>query len=143
MDIHSPLGANNVFTLNLDGARKVNRAKYENGTVRRFRAYQRDGKTLPLEGVFEVLFNIIQKHSSLEMIVKEINQLAISKKGDEEFTTWVINRVPVAFEAMIVSGWVDATLDPSKPVMPVISQTNVMHWHVDSNEDLRQISAAR
>jgi flavin-dependent dehydrogenase len=137
MDIYSPLGANNVFRLNLKGAEKVKRARYEHGGVRKFTAYQRDGKTLPLEGVFDMLFQIIERHSALNEIVAELNRIAISRKGDQEFQTWYVNRVPVAFEAMIVGGWIDATLDPSKPVMPVISNSKVMHWHVDSKQELR------
>ena len=139
MDIHSPLGANNVFKLNLEGATKVNRARYENGGVRRFVSYQRDGKTLPLEGVFEMLYSVIKQYSTLEDIVAELNRIALSREGDEEFKTWYINRVPVAFEAMIVGGWIDATLDETKPVMPVSSRTKVMHWHVDSKEELKKI----
>jgi flavin-dependent dehydrogenase len=142
MEIHSPLGANNVFKLNLEGAKKVNRARYENGGVRRFVAYQREGKTLPLEGVFEMLFNLLKEHSTLERIVAELNRIAIDRKNDEEFQTWYISRVPVAFEAMIVGGWVDASLDPAKPVMPVSSNTRVMHWHVESKEELKKIAEA-
>jgi flavin-dependent dehydrogenase len=140
MEIDSPLGANNVFKLNLEGATLVNRAKYELGGVRRFTAYQRDGKVLPLEGVFDMLFHLLGRYSTLDEIVAELNRLAIAHKNDEEFQTWYINRVPVAFEAMIVGGWVDATLDPSKRVMPVSSQTRVMHWHIDSKDELRKIA---
>ncbi|MDR3689797.1 MAG: NAD(P)/FAD-dependent oxidoreductase [Fimbriimonas sp.] len=140
MEIRSPLGENNVFKLNLEGAKKVRRAKYELGGVRRFVAYQRGAMTLPLEGVFEMLFNVLKEHSTLEEIVAELNRIAISRKGDKEFETWYINRVPVAFEAMIVGGWIDASLDPEKPVMPVTSNTGVMHWHVDTNEALRKIA---
>ena len=139
MEIHSPLGANNVFKLNLEGAKKVNRARYENGGVRRFVSYQRDGKSLPLEGVFEMLFNVIKQFSTLKEIVAELNRIALSREGDEEFKTWYINRVPVAFEAMIVGGWIDASLDPSKPTMPVNSRTKVMHWHVETKEELKGI----
>jgi hypothetical protein len=140
MEIHSPLGANNVFKINLEGATKVRRAKYENGGVRRFVAYQRDGKTLPLEGVFEMVFNVLKQFTTLKEIVAELNRIALSRKGDKEFETWYINRVPVAFEAMIVGGWVKATLDPSQPVMPVRSNTGVMHWHVDTKEVLKGLS---
>ncbi len=140
MDIHSPLGANNVFKLNLEGATKVNRAKYELGGVRRFIAYQRAGMTLPLEGVFEMMFHVLSKYSALKDIVGELNRIALSRKGDKEFETWYINRVPIAFEAMIVGGWVDASLDPSQPLMPVISNTTVMHWHTESKETLKLLA---
>jgi hypothetical protein len=129
MNTDSPLGANNVFELDLEGAEKVDRARYENGGVRRFVSYFRDGKTLPLEGVFDFLFQIFQRHSKLADIVAELNRVAVERKNDQEFQTWVINRVPVAFEAMIVGGWVKASLDPTKPVMPVRSNSKVMHWH--------------
>jgi flavin-dependent dehydrogenase len=142
MEIFSPLGANNVFKLNLKNAEKVERAKYENGGVRRYFSYQRNGKTLPLEGVFEMLFQILERYSSLSDIVAELNRIAVSRKGDKEFETWYVNRVPVAFEAMIVGGWIDASLNPTQPVMPVKSNSKVMHWHVDSKPLLGELSGA-
>ncbi|HEY3781964.1 MAG TPA: tryptophan 7-halogenase [Fimbriimonadaceae bacterium] len=141
MDTPNPLGTNNVFKLNLTGARKVDRAKYENGGVRRYIAYQRDGKSLPLEGVFEMLFNILKEHSTLGEIIRELNRVANARKNDQEFQNWYIKRVPVAFEAMIISGWVDASLDPTKPVMPITSGPGVFHWHVDSKEVLKKLAS--
>jgi flavin-dependent dehydrogenase len=140
MDMHNPIGSNNVFKLNLEGATKVNRAKYELGGVRRFIAYQRDGKTLPLEGVFEMLFQVLKKYSAIKDIFAELNRVAQSHHGDKEFETWYIKRVPVAFEAMVVGGWVEASLDPSQPVFPTNDNTLVMHWHTDTKEELKQIT---
>ena len=87
-----------------------------------------------------MVFNVLKQFTTLKEIVAELNRIALSRKGDKEFETWYINRVPVAFEAMIVGGWVKATLDPSQPVMPVRSNTGVMHWHVDTKEVLKGLS---
>ena len=139
MDVESPLGKNNVFELDLEGAEEVERAKYEAGGVRRYHAYRRDNKQLPLEGVYEMLFSILSRHSKLKEIISELNRISIQHQGDEFFKTWYINRVPVAFEAMIESGWVRASLDPSQPVMPIRSGGGAMHWHQDTKEELEQI----
>lgn len=137
--VENPLGKNNVFKLNLEGATEVVRAKYEQGMVRKYRAYRRGNKQLPLDGVYEMLFDILSRYSKLKDIINELNRIALQHKGDDYFTTWYVNRVPVAFEAMIESGWVDASLDPSAPVMPIRPGAGVMHWHEDTNEELQKL----
>ncbi len=139
MDVEHPLGQNNVFRLNLEGAELVKRAKFERGGVREYSAYIRDNMMLPLEGVYEMLFNILDKFSELEDILKELTRIENEHKGDQFFKTWYINRVPVAFWAMIEGGWVQATCDPSKRVLPASTNTSVMHWHTDTKQELAEL----
>lgn len=139
MEMQNPLGTCNVFELDIEGAHLVERARYEDGGVRPYRAYRRGDKQLPLEGVYEVLFKIVQHYSKLKDIIGRLNTIAREHQGDEYFKTWVIDRVPVAFEAMIESGWVKASLDPTQPVMPRNAGTSVMRWHTDSREELQNL----
>ncbi|MES1227839.1 MAG: hypothetical protein ABUL72_04155, partial [Armatimonadota bacterium] len=77
------------------------------------------------------------KFSTLKDVIGEISRIAVQNKGDEFFKVWYIDRVPVAFEAMIESGWVKASLDPTQPIMPKNSTTKTMRWHKDSREELQ------
>ncbi len=132
MEIRNPLGDNNVFKLNLAGAKKVQRAKYAKGGVERFVAYQRDGQTLPMGGVFEILVKTLEKYSTIDEILAELNRIAASRSHEPGFQAWFTSRVPTTFEAMIVSGWIEASLDPSRRTMQAPNETPILHWHTNS-----------
>jgi hypothetical protein len=129
MKIANPLAENNVFKLNLEGATLVQRAKYQNGYVEQYSAFQRDGKTLPVAGVFGIIGQVLQRHSELDQILAEFNQILASRRNEPEFQTWFCSRLPSTFEAMIATGWIDARYNPAKPLIPAGAHDSVMHWH--------------
>ncbi len=141
MDAGNPLDENNVFRLNLAEAKFRYRAAYEQGRVRRYDAYERQGKLLPLVGVFEVLVDILQRDPTLPGIFRQIRGLTEANPDNAEFKTWVLDRIPVALEAMIAGGWVLPSHDPRLPLSKTNSNVEVMHWHSDTNEALRELAA--
>ncbi len=140
MDIDRPLHTNNVFTLNLKGAEFKYRARYENGGVTKYQAYVRDGKLLPLIGVFQVIVDILQRDTALAGIFRQLNALAKAHQGDEVFKTYVLDRVTVSMESMIAGGWVIPSLDPKIPVPTPKSGFQVIHWHEERNPALQEMS---
>lgn len=143
MDFQNPLDHNNVFKLNLSGATFVYRAAYENGGVRRYDAYERDGKLLPIVGVFDVLVDVLQRDPTLPGIMRQLNNLAQGNLGNRDFKLWVLDRVPVALEAMIAGGWVTPSFDSRYPLSTTNKAIPVMHWHTDTNEELQGLSDSK
>lgn len=140
MDAGSPLDENNVFHLNLVGANFGYRAAYEDGGVRRYDAYERDGKLLPLVGVFEVIVDILQRDPTLPGILGQIRALTEGNQGNADFKIWILDRIPVALEALIAGGWVVASHDPRFPLAKTNRDVLVMHWHTDADKTLREIA---
>ncbi|MHB8636855.1 MAG: NAD(P)/FAD-dependent oxidoreductase [Fimbriimonadaceae bacterium] len=138
LEVAAPLSKFNVFKLNLEGATLTKRAAYEQGGVQQYDAYERDGKLLPLVGVYEVIVEILQGQSTLPGIAREMHALKLANAGNELFKMWVLDRVPVALEALIAGGWVATSHDPKLPVAPVNPYTP-MYWHEESNEALKAI----
>lgn len=139
MDIDRPLEKNNVFTLNLEGATQVKRAKYENGGVFVYDAFERDGKLFPLVSVFEALYRVLSKDPSLPGMFKQFQELAKINAGNPDFKIWVLDRIPVALEALIAGGFVVPSYDSRYPLIPPRSDVDVMHWHTDTKSELREL----
>ncbi|MHB8636854.1 MAG: NAD(P)/FAD-dependent oxidoreductase [Fimbriimonadaceae bacterium] len=135
MSIDHPLTKNNTFKLRTEGATFLKRAAYENGAVQQYDAYERDGKLLPLVGVYKVIVDMLRRVSTLSDIGREFHRLKLANPGNERFKTYVLDRVPVAFEALIAGGWIKASRNPTLPLAP-INPFVPMHWHEDTNEGL-------
>jgi flavin-dependent dehydrogenase len=136
LDTGSPLETNNVFKLNLAGATFNKRAIYENGRVKKYDAYQRDGKLLPLEGVFEVIVTMLERDGTLPGITGQLGNLARQYQGDDYFKTWVLDRFTVALEAMIHNGFVEASYDPALPLSSLAQDLSTFRWHEEKNPEL-------
>jgi hypothetical protein len=139
MDVDTPLSKFNVFKLNLSGATFTKRATYVGGRVKPYDAYERDGKLLPLKDVFEVIVGILQRQSTLRGIGREIHELKLANPGNKPFKTFVLDRIPIAFEALIAGGWIVPSLDPNLPLAPA-NQFVPMQWHEETNEGLKGLS---
>ena len=141
MEIDSPLSTNNVFKLNIAGATFIRRASYESGAVKQYDAYERDGKLLPLIGVFEVIVQILERQSTLNGIGRELHELNLANPGNKAFKTFILDQVPIAFEALIAGGWIVPSHDPTVPLAPA-NQFVPMKWHEEKNEGLQKLSDA-
>jgi flavin-dependent dehydrogenase len=109
----SPLEQFNVFHLDLTGASFRVGAKYQEGHVIESQCYVREGKTLPVDGRFELIVNVLQRESSLDRIADAIkNAVMRCEPGSRER---VFTGTLEAFEAMISDGWVKTGLDLARP----------------------------
>lgn len=136
MEMDMPLATKNVFKLNLAGAKSVKRAAYENGTVYQYEGYERDGKLFPLVGVFEVIAEVLGRASTIIEIARELKKLEMANAGNKAFKTYVLDRIPVAFEALIAGDWIKASHDPKLPLAPA-NPFVPMHWHEDKKAELK------
>lgn len=139
LDVAAPLSTFNVFKLNLDGATFTKRAAYEKGAVQQYDAYERDQKLLPLVGVYEVIVQILKRASTLVGIAREMRDLDVANKGNKVFKMWVLDRIPVALEALIAGKWITASYDPKLPLAPANPYTP-MFWREQPGEELKETS---
>lgn len=132
LGVEDPLAKNNVFQLNLEGAKLEQRARYDAGRVHRYDAYTRDGKLLPILGVFEVLVRMLQRDGTLAGIFGQMSELRKANAGDEDFKVWILNRIPTSLDAMITGGWVIPSYNPKFNVASRSGDLQSLHWHTES-----------
>jgi len=122
----------NVFRLNLSGASTKERASYINGRVGKTKCYQRDGKVLPIRGVFELLVGILEHESKLRNIVDVINYCAQQNTNNPDFMRNVLPQITQGLEAMVRDGWVEGSYDPAEPLAKVSSGFVGFHPNTDA-----------
>ena len=110
----SPLDRFNVFNLNLRDAAWTDRAHYDSGRVIKREMYERNGKYLPLDGVFDLLVNILQKEKTSKGIVENIKQATEQLRSDPMSRHHMVISALRAWEALVLDGWVTASYDPTK-----------------------------
>ncbi|MBX3112062.1 MAG: tryptophan 7-halogenase [Fimbriimonadaceae bacterium] len=137
LDVTDPLSTNNVFTLALDESEIIERARYVEGEVRRYQAYFRNGRMFPLEGPYILIHDVLQKYQKLPEIGAEIRRVASLNPDNQHFQKFILGQVTVALEALIHSGWVVPSYDPSLPLFPRDTEFKNMHWHIDLDNPVR------
>jgi flavin-dependent dehydrogenase len=136
-----PFNTKNVFKLNLEGAEFTYRSRYEHGRVVKYECFERDGKILPMAGAYEVVVDVLQADSRIMEIAQHLRGILgqipppMAKRLKREF--------PIYLWAMLESGWIEASHDPSRPLLPFeVERLWAMDWHQDTKEALRQIAVA-
>jgi hypothetical protein len=125
----SPMFRNNVFTLNLEGAVKEDRAHYHEGRVLKDPCYRRGDKVLPIRDVFEVWLTILRRESKIPGINREIATMARHFAGNPAFKEQILNKLVIGMEALISDGWVNVRYQPGLPLLPKPPENRAVHWH--------------
>lgn len=63
---------NNVFTLDLEGATEESLPVYEGGEVKPITCYVRDGRRLPVTGMYGLMVGLLRRSSDVEAVVREL-----------------------------------------------------------------------
>jgi flavin-dependent dehydrogenase len=116
----------NNYRLLLDGATREMRAKYDLGRVLRIECLVRDGKIWPLDGRFKRWYEWLRVPILMVDLILEIRCEA--EKVNPRNQGAEIYELVVALEALISDGWVQASLDPSQPLLGKITFKN-LQWH--------------
>ncbi len=121
----------NVFELDLNGATWRDRATFVKGEVKKSQSYVRGERVLPIDGVFQLVVDILQREKTVQGFVNRLNQVAepLRDKASQR-TALVVNAIQ-ALEAMIHDGWVKASHDPSKPLISLTGEYLAMRWNKD------------
>lgn len=128
----SALHGFNVFMPRIKGAENVKLARFEKGGVRAVLALERDGKILPLEGLFGWMLAGLQYSPNLGEAMEHLRE-RMTATG----YTWdnkLHSRLTECLDAMVRDGWVRAKYSESLPPIhhefPL--ETNAIRTHVDS-----------
>jgi flavin-dependent dehydrogenase len=109
----TPIEKNNVLKLNYDGAELKKVAVYHNGRVFKEDCYIRGDRTLPLFSQVLMLHDLLSKNPSYPALMQTLQQLAKTNA----FVASALPEVPDTLDAMINDGWIDASYDPTKPLI--------------------------
>lgn len=131
----SMLDGNNLFLLRLSGAEEVKIARFENGGVKSVVALRRDGKVLPLYGLFGWMVEGLRHSPQLDLAIPFLAQkMAEAGIG---FDSALHARLTECLEAMVREGWVKAKRSASIPEishkMPM--ETAAIHSHIPDRGD--------
>ena len=116
----------NVFKLRLEGATEETRADYKMGRVLPVRCLVRDGKVWPLAGYYGLWHRWLSQSMSVADLILELRCQA--EKDNPRDQGSAMYQMVVALEALISDGWVDASRDPSQPLIGNIKFKN-FQWH--------------
>jgi hypothetical protein len=124
------IARHNVFRMNVKGARKGQVAAFHEGRIYIEDSVIRDGRELPLTGLYGVVALILRDQS----YVRDIGNGFAAYFAQNPWLDDVNASVRYAFhtlEAMIAEGWVTATLDPTRPCINFRTpdETLCMHSH--------------
>jgi len=131
----STLDGYSLFLLRLTGAEQVTIARFENGGVRPFVALRRDGKILPLEGLFGWMIDALQHSSRLDVALPYLARKMTA--AGIAFDAELHARLTECLDAMIREGWVKAKRSAEVPAiqheMPM--ETAAIHTHIPDRGD--------
>ncbi|MBS1701714.1 MAG: tryptophan 7-halogenase [Armatimonadetes bacterium] len=109
----TPIEKNNVLKLNYEGAQMKNVAVYHNGRIYKENCYVRGERVLPLFSQVLMIHDLLSKNSSYPALMQTLQQIAKTN----QFVASAIAEVPDTLDAMINDGWIDASYDPSLPLI--------------------------
>jgi flavin-dependent dehydrogenase len=95
----------NVLKLNLDGAERVSFARYREGQIIPEERYVRDGKMLPLNGIYRLLIDLISQRGAIDFVVKSMIDQLIQKRVCRSTET-ALEYGMGYLEAMVRDKWV-------------------------------------
>ena len=98
----------NELRLDLTGTTQKPFAVMEDGRIRRERAYERDGKRLPVIGPFRNAIAAVQQERELPKVIRA---LRARTNGDTELLEAI-----QALEAMLSEGWLKGRMDKKRPL---------------------------
>jgi flavin-dependent dehydrogenase len=120
-----------VFMLNLRDTEMVENAYYEQGRVYRIPGYRRNGKTLPMVGIFAWIVEGLKHSPQLDQAAAYI-QREMAKSG-QAYNANFHSQMIETLEAMARDGWVKPkSYDGATPVMADFSADNAF---IRSNTD--------
>lgn len=113
--VTSKIDGHNLFMLRLKDAEEIRVARFENGRVLPIRALRRNGKVLPIDGLFGWLIKGLQYSPQLDLAMPYLEH-EMTQAG-YDFNLKLRARLTECLEALIRDGWVSAKLTSSAPAI--------------------------
>lgn len=128
MDVTLAIEKNNVFRLDLEGAKQEEIAVYHQGRVYKERCYVRGERILPLYSQVGMVVEMLQKEPRFPYVMTQLRKMA----ERSPFVAQAIHVVPEVIEAMISDGWLKASYDPSMPLTTRNKQSKTIRANRDA-----------
>lgn len=127
------IGKNNVFRMNVTGAKRGKVAALYDGKIFTEDCLIRDGKELPFAGLYGVVIQALHKSPYITDIADEFVRYFREHPWQDDLN----DSVRYAFhtlEGMIATGWVDPSLDPTRPGLRFLMPDETACIHPNRDE---------
>ncbi|MCG9895934.1 MAG: tryptophan 7-halogenase [Fimbriimonadaceae bacterium] len=132
------IGQNNVFRMNVQGAKKTKVAAFHEGRIYAEDCLIRGDQELPFAGLYGIVISVLHQTSD----IMEIAEGFLAWFRREPWLDDINDSVRLAFhtlEAMVATGWVEASHDPTRPRLRFLSPDETLGIH--PNRDGEAVSA--
>jgi hypothetical protein len=130
-EVKSPINGLNALKLNLKAAQQVDYPSYKEGKVLRIPAFTRDGKRLPMQGMFAMLVEAFRGTERIDVAVTHVARKL--KSIGRAYDAAVHQDVVSTLEAMVRDGWLLPSHVPG--ANPISVDLMSAEW-IDDNHDL-------
>jgi flavin-dependent dehydrogenase len=132
------INQSNVFKLNLLGAREGTVPIYDRGEISAARCFTRGPNRLVLTGLYEVMYEILRRHSDIAAICEALRGAAVAGLDASHVQVGLHQGLQV-LEAMNNGGWITGKFDPrkSKLTMTTPDEGKMIHRNVDGELERR------
>jgi hypothetical protein len=123
----------NIFTLDLEGAEDIKIPVLENGRIIQRPCARRDGKTVPVYGLWKVMLTLLTRHRDIGSIFRDMHASATKKYKDPYAVTQVIAQTMSVLDVLVTDGWVKAEHNPQYPMLKI--EDGVWRGNFEINDD--------
>ncbi len=127
---HWTVGDNNIFKLDVLGAKEILVPLYENGKIVETPCLVRGRKRLVLAGMFKMMHDSLRRSSDIATVHKGLQALFAAQMSPTHAAVAMKFAIQV-LEVMVGDGWVKAKYDPTKAKLSVTSPEEgaIIHKH--------------
>lgn len=129
----------NIIKPNLVGVKHDWIAEFRGGEVHRVPCYVRDGRSLPVSGVYEHLLTALKHHTVIADVLTELEQ-QIRETEPPDQQQAAIDRCIDGLEVMLLDGWLIGRLDRRRP-LPEWPADTPPHVRVLGSDDRTKAAA--
>lgn len=129
----------NRLFLQLEGAEEQEIPAYENGRIHRVRTYCREGRQLPVTGMFAVALDAVRPGPELVTgIIPRLQSWAVGQSAMEP--SLVMHHLLQVLEVMLGDGWLRGERDPAAPGIDLRTpvEGRIIHTNQELNARLKE-----
>ncbi len=118
---------NNRFKLKKAGTEVVQFAHLENGRIEAVKCLKKGEKLLPLEGLFAIVVSALETETDAEKVLNRCLEI-FQRQGAKNVSAGYLMFMEV-LEALIYDGWVEASLNDKRPLLPMETPDEMRTMH--------------
>ncbi|MCA9281958.1 MAG: tryptophan 7-halogenase [Phycisphaeraceae bacterium] len=127
----------NVFKLNLKGAKKDMLGDLVDGRIVTSPCFRRGERVLPTIGFYGDVIRVLERESSMEKILPMFMRIAAAYGKTGQRAVGLAYMLIQTLEAMVSDGWVNCTVDKSKPLLNRKGSDHMIRWANETVEAMK------